>query len=239
MAKFYYQIKGKGADGNWDWPPIASGKVEAVDRKEARKKLEEEYGMKIPGGRLKNLADQQQMLMSIEVMTSYLERRFEEKECKNCSQVFTLNEKYLINAGGQQDFCSSGCTQDFANKIGVERNVNFDFHGIHEPVIYKITNKKTGLCYIGKTTQAFTLRWYQHFYQGCGTKFHEAIKEYGIDNWTFEVIEIVSCSQNEQNKMMLERESFWIKHFDCIKNGYNSVISKKEIEESNQIKFEL
>lgn len=238
--EFYYQIKGKNANGDWCWPPLYSGRVDADNNKEARKLLEDEYGMKLPGGKLKKEADTQQMLLTIIEMRPYLRDRFDTKACKQCGKEYTINEKYLINAGGQQDFCSSDCTTDYKNSEAIEYNVNFDFNGIHEPVIYKITSKTTGKCYIGKTTQAFTLRWYQHFYQGCGTKFHAAIKELGLQDWTFEVIEIVQCSKMEIKDRILERESYWIKHYNSIENGYNSVISKIVNDEpENSIEFDL
>ena len=71
--------------------------------------------------------------------------------------------------------------------------------------------------------QHLRLRWYQHFYQGCGTKFHTAIKQYGISDWTFEVIEVLEKTREGLKEIMTQREGFWIKHFDSISNGYNSM----------------
>lgn len=241
MSIFYYQIKGKNQDGSWSWPPLESGKIEASDSKEARKILEEGHGKKLPGG-----GNKEPFLLTIidTAGKAYLLDRFNSKSCDECGKEYTLNEKYLISAGGPQNFCSSDCTTNFKNKEGIEYNVNFDFNGIHEAVIYKITNKVTGLCYIGKTTQAFTLRWYQHFYQGCGTSFHAAIKEYGITNWTFEVIEIIDIPKgiygNEKNRIILEREAYHVAFHDSVKKGYNSVVPvamQQEEKENDQIKM--
>jgi len=223
---YYYQIKGLLKDGNWSWPPIASGQITAGSTKEARQILESEYGVKLPGA--KGKSDTVLLCTLIDMENKpYLRQRFDVRICTQCGKEYTLNEKYLLNAGGNREHCSSDCSLDERNTKGVEVYVNSELNGIHEAVIYKITNKKTGLCYIGKTTQAFTLRWYQHFYQSCGTKFHSAIKEYGLDCWTFEVIEIVGDRRTPVS-IILERESFWIKHFNSINNGYNSVISKTE-----------
>jgi hypothetical protein len=96
------------------------------------------------------------------------------------------------------------------------------------PVIYMIQNNMTKMCYVGQTTQAFTLRWYQHFFQGGKTKFHQAIKESSVMDWTFRIVEIVEIDKEkykkseEVTKYITEREQFYIKHFDCINNGYNS-----------------
>ncbi len=50
--------------------------------------------------------------------------------------------------------------------------------------------------------------------------------------WTFEVIEMIEIPKDAQSTLrhsiILERESFWINHYDSINNGYNTVISKKE-----------
>lgn len=242
MKEFYYQIKGINNEGNWGWPPLHSGLILAEDNKIARSKLEEEYGMKLPGGRIRKGNIKQTMLLTIIDVADkpYLKKRFEKRTCEQCKCEYSLNEKYLVGENCSQNFCSSYCMQIFKSNEGIEYNVNFDFNGIHEAVIYKITNKKNGLCYVGKTTQAFTLRWYQHFYQASGTKFHLAIKEFGIGEWTFEILEIMEKpGKFEDLKLkMLERESYWIRQLDSIKNGYNSVMPKsEEVEESNNLLF--
>ncbi len=236
MNEFYYQIKGLNAEGSWSWPPLHAGKVEAENSKVARRQLEEEFGVKLPG---KKVGDIPFLLTLIDLKDKiYLRQRFDTRKCRQCDIEYTLNDKYMLNAGGQSDFCSMDCTSKFKVNEGQIFNVNFDFNGIHDPVIYKITSRSTGLCYIGKTTQAFTLRWYQHIYQGGGTKFHAAIKQFGIMDWTFEVIEIVKCDRLELKTKILERESYWMRHFDSVSNGYNSIISVAEKEEAED-EFQL
>lgn len=46
-------------------------------------------------------------------------------------------------------------------------------------------------------------------------KIYQAFNQYGIDNFTFEVIE--ECEANKLN----EREQYWIDYYDCYNNGYN------------------
>ena len=46
-------------------------------------------------------------------------------------------------------------------------------------------------------------------------KIYQAFNQYGIDNFTFEVIE--ECEVNKLN----EREQYWIDYYDCYNNGYN------------------
>lgn len=192
--------------------------------------LEEQYGMKLPGGRLKK--EPQTMLMTLSDITnvSYMLDRFEPKICKQCKSEYTLQHKYLVNAGGAREFCGAECASKFIDEEAISYNVNYDFVGVHNPVIYKITHKDSGRCYIGKTTQAFTLRWYQHFYQGGSTRFHAAIKAHGVDKWIFEIIEILTCEKHKAKDLLIERENYWIKHYNSIVNGYNSVRARDEPE---------
>lgn len=82
--------------------------------------------------------------------------------------------------------------------------------------IYKITKKENGKAYIGQSNN-IERRFTQHCCKGekSGIPLDVAIKKYGKDAFTFEVIE--ECPLDKLN----ERESYWIKYYDTIKNGYN------------------
>lgn len=233
MPNYYYHIKSKNAEGYWAWPPIFCGQVEGVDKMDARKKLEELYGVHLPMGAPKKNADKQDLLLHLEDMTNkkYLQDRFMDRVCNVCGRTYTENEKYLLGVGGYASHCSKECTDNYKYEEAIDNDVNFDFNGIHDAVIYKITCKTTGKCYIGKTTQAFTLRWYQHFYQSANTKFHKAIKEHGICEWTFEVIERIDIPKNvrggDKEKVITERETYWMGVYDSVNNGYNTMISQR------------
>ena len=70
-------------------------------------------------------------------------------------------------------------------------------------VIYKITNKENGECYIGKTIDP-KLRWKTHS------------KRFNPENFTFEII------AKYKNKKDLDfMEKYWIWRFKAIKEGYN------------------
>lgn len=243
---FYFQIKGRSQENGWSWPPIHSGMITCADRNEARKIIEQDYGglkFKMGGNHA------EPFLLSIMSMKDkpYLRDRFIDRSCKQCNSTYTLNEKYIVDAGGSREFCCGDCHRQWREDNGQAyvRDNNFDFNGIHEPVIYKITCKNDGLCYIGKTTQAFTLRWYQHFYHGGSTKFHEAIKKSGKSGWAFEVIEVIDIPDSvtglEKSRLILARESYWIKYYNSIANGYNSVISQSDddLHENTQISIDL
>ena len=90
--------------------------------------------------------------------------------------------------------------------------------------IYKIINIINGKIYIGQTTQNLEKRMSKHFSDAKtkrkkSYKIHNAINKYGRDNFKYEVIEYVD------NQILLnERECYWIKYYDCIKNGYNILV---------------
>lgn len=84
--------------------------------------------------------------------------------------------------------------------------------------IYKITNKINGKCYIGQTNN-IQRRFQEHRRGTAGddnsTKLlYQAFAKYGLDNFTFEVIE-----ENIENYD--EREQYWINYYNAQKEGYN------------------
>lgn len=111
------------------------------------------------------------------------------------------------------------------------RENNYDFNGVHNAVIYRIWNKNSGKSYIGKTTQAFTLRWYQHVFQSKGTKFHEELRNSKLSDWAFEVVEEFDfkCGhcESESAKILSEREQYWIEKYNAVKDGLNTATANK------------
>lgn len=85
--------------------------------------------------------------------------------------------------------------------------------------IYKITNKINGKCYIGQSVN-ITHRWAQHRDNSSKRKeaLYLAMQKYGLDNFTFEVIE--ECSYEELD----EKECYYIDYYNSYKNGYNMTL---------------
>ena len=89
--------------------------------------------------------------------------------------------------------------------------------------IYKITNQKNGMVYIGSSIEV-ERRWRQHKEASINEKDHHynyplmvAFREFGIANFTFEVIDTLPTW-----KAMIEAEHNWIIKEDCVNpNGYN------------------
>lgn len=80
--------------------------------------------------------------------------------------------------------------------------------------IYKITNLVNGKSYIGQSIN-IEERWKRHKQARDDFAIHQAFKKYGLDSFSFEVIE--ECDPS----LLDEREQFWIQYFDSFKKGYN------------------
>jgi len=90
-------------------------------------------------------------------------------------------------------------------------------------IVYKITNKKNGKSYIGKTEYSLEHRWNRHLSSarnGSKFRFHSAIRKYGEECWDLSVIETY---QTEDEKFINEKETHFIKLFESdTKKGYNA-----------------
>ena len=89
-------------------------------------------------------------------------------------------------------------------------------------IIYKITNKVNGMAYIGQTRQNLNARFSSHKSKAKNSDskslLHIAMREYGYDSFTAEVLEVV----HDEN-MLNDREIYWIKKEHSLQpNGYNT-----------------
>ena len=83
--------------------------------------------------------------------------------------------------------------------------------------IYKATNKINGKSYIGQTVDYKTRLWqHRRCYEKEDCKFHDAIKEFGFDNFEWEVVETCESKEEANN---LERK--YIELYNSYRNGYN------------------
>lgn len=86
--------------------------------------------------------------------------------------------------------------------------------------IYKWTHKKSGKSYIGQSIQDPERRRYEHERDAkvneCKYRFHNALRKYGIDAFTWEVIDTASTLEE-----LNELEDFYINKYNSIINGYN------------------
>lgn len=83
--------------------------------------------------------------------------------------------------------------------------------------IYKATNKINGKVYIGQTVDYKSRLWqHRRCYEKEDCDFHDAIKEFGFDNFEWEVIG--TC---EEENRADDLEKFYIEKYDSYRNGYN------------------
>lgn len=219
--KFFYQIKER--TNRLDFSVAHRGVVEASDKKEAVKILKEDTGLDLVQKISQKNDNIQNFVLFIVELTSYWEDFWCSK--RTCS-VCEVNYDILFSKNNNIDACVSYCSRECRDKNYVNKKVEklsdyISGYGNQKPVIYKITNKNSGKCYIGKTSQVFTLRWYQHFFNSGDCKFHEAIKNSSPSDWIFEIIEVVPALSGK-DPLVSEREKFYIDKFNSIEDGYNT-----------------
>lgn len=90
-----------------------------------------------------------------------------------------------------------------------------------EGFIYKITNKVNNKVYIGQTRYTVEFRWRQHQHKQDNCYFHNAIRKWGVDNFTVEILE--KCDVD----LLDSREIFYIAKYDSYKSGYNSTLGEE------------
>ena len=162
-----------------------------------------------------------------------LEAQLKEEEIKNkqafyCPQVpedelkdamtlrdieYKLNNPRVLRMLIWQTYYQKPMNQVCANVLGVA--------SANTCGIYKITNQKNNLVYIGQAVDMST-RWKNHAKAGLGidtpanNKLYKAMKEDGLENFSFELLE--ECSREELN----EKEKFYIGLYQSDQYGYNS-----------------
>lgn len=89
--------------------------------------------------------------------------------------------------------------------------------------IYKITNTLNNKIYIGQTVKTVEKRFQQHKNNSNKEYFsqivlYKAFNKYGVENFICEQLEEVP------NKLLDEREKYWIEFYDSYFDGYNSTL---------------
>lgn len=93
--------------------------------------------------------------------------------------------------------------------------------------IYKITNVITDQAYIGQSVDCYK-RWMQHCKAGLGidtppgNKLYKAIQEYGLQNFTFQLL--CQCDKEELN----QKEKYFIELYQADLFGYNGTTGNKK-----------
>ena len=86
--------------------------------------------------------------------------------------------------------------------------------------IYKITNIQNNKVYIGQTIRPVQDRFNRHLndalHNVIDTHFARAIRKYGKDNFSWEIID----TANTQEELTI-KERYWIQYYNSAKEGYN------------------
>lgn len=85
--------------------------------------------------------------------------------------------------------------------------------------IYRFINIVNNKSYIGQSVNIKRrLQDHKKRYQYVDNKFYRALRKYGFENFSFEIVEL--CKFEELN----EKEIFYIQYYDAYYNGYNSTL---------------
>ena len=86
-------------------------------------------------------------------------------------------------------------------------------------IIYKIENQINHKVYIGKTIRTLAIRKQEHLrsYLTKDTKLYRAMRKYGINNFSFSILES-NISEND----ISQKEQEYIKKYNSYYDGYNS-----------------
>lgn len=104
------------------------------------------------------------------------------------------------------------------NKV---KNKRLNSKGVEKGIIYGWYNTKNEKWYIGQTINP-EARFQSHIISNDGTKFHNALRKYGLNNFVYCVIENNVLAEN-----LNMREQYWIDYYDSYEDGYNMKVKGK------------
>ena len=156
-----------------------------------------------------------------------------EWKCEQCKEIhaskYHLRPYISRNLFPDKMFCGQTCIDNF--KIDYYKNIELPDDECYikkdsPNYIYKINEKSTGKCYIGKTRNAPFFRWWNHL-KHSSSPFGLYLSKTKLSEWTFEVLEELPAETKDSDVFKIESE--YIVKFDSINNGYNTLISKKSV----------
>jgi group I intron endonuclease len=97
--------------------------------------------------------------------------------------------------------------------------------------IYKLQNKINGKVYIGKTKRTLPVRMKDHRNTSCCTYLHRAIKKYGEDAFSKEIL----YTTTDESDVCIKEREFILQYNSLAPNGYNLVLDTNRGRTSHQI----
>lgn len=213
------------------------------DREEAKKYCIDKYG-NLPFKKPKNAVKGEKYFYLMSSNKYWYDRHYKEFNCvcENCGKSFVRvgdTHKSKILNYRDKDICSIECHVEYKEKLYKQYNsIENEEYWIDESshpltnkdkkligYIYRITNKKTMMSYIGKTTKPPLFRWWQHL------KVDGKFEQENLTELLFEVIEIVYWKDdpmdeirfNNGNEKLSFRERYFIELYDLVDEGYNKI----------------
>lgn len=158
--------------------------------------------------------------------------------CDGCGQVhentyvarpryyssFSKDLRFCRGENENNDYCLNLYKKTHLSESQLSDDMNY-VRADSPTYIYKITEKLTGKCYIGKTRNEPFFRWWNHL-KHSQSPFGRYLSESKLSDWTFEVLEIVDW--NVPDTEVFKIESTYILEHNSIENGFNSLISSKQ-----------
>lgn len=228
------------------WEPL----IDAKDKQHVKEILAEKYPQFFPAGKVyEKETKQPNQFFYVVIFPLY---KFEVKlieqgewACAYCGQIH--ENKYVSKPvknerlfGDNVYFCSSPdniCLTGYKQQKYKDIELTDDEHYIKKDspnYIYKCTEKATGKCYIGKTRNEPFFRWWNHLKHN-QSPFGVYLRQTKLSDWQFEVLE--ELPSDALPSEILKIESMYISKFDSINNGFNQVISNKNVAYRNEILF--
>jgi hypothetical protein len=216
--------------------------IEAVDKTEVKNYLLEKYPQFFQNGKVyeKETKDMAQFFyVLIYPLYEYEIKLIQEGPwaCAHCGQIH--ENKYVVRprtnerlfgssvmfCRSEDDYCLRNYTQDRFKNVELQDDITHIT--TDSPVyIYKCTEKSTGKSYIGKTRNAPFFRWWNHLTKS-SSPFGVYLRQTKLSEWTFEVLTELPSSTSDSEVLRIESE--YIVKYDCIQNGFNTLISDANV----------
>ncbi len=210
--------------------------INAESKDEVKKILLKDYPTLFPNSNAyqkRSKKDTDQIVFcNIYELTDYYKKFWRSKVKCDCCGIETEQIDISQNMRSlnyrDKKFCSNECMEKY-----IKENMDsgyFDddrWSNSEKYYIYKITEKDSNKCYIGITSKHFIWRWWYHITHS-KSPFGEYLKIKGEENFTYEVLEMFNKNEVSKREMEL-KESEYIVKYDSICNGFNTVISNKEV----------
>lgn len=228
--EFIYQIKIATSEyDNFNRPIATQGIVTAETKKEVINFIEAEYPEYFIGNKVAQKLSkktEQIVYVSIYELDDYWKKYWkQEVECMVCHKKIPLiqTKNHLGNIILSKFTCCIECEERRKERASNETEEYWNDRCQHY-YIYKIINKENGKMYVGYTEREPIFRWWEHF-KHSHLPIGAALKTFGIEKFTFEVLEKHS-KEDKSIEEMHEIETKYIRLYDSIENGYNCMVSK-------------